>query len=124
MNKINFKNGQAPYLSDNTLNKMQDNIEEAIQEVADIVVTDTVNNTQNGLMSKEDKIKLDTLEVIQENREATITNVYSAKAVNNKIIKNIETGEEFETGRIIDGKKEYRKKNKLWYCSNEFEFTS
>ena len=64
MNKFNFKNGQAPYLSDATLNKMQDNIEEAIQEVSNTIITETASDIQNGLMSKEDKAKLDTLENI------------------------------------------------------------
>lgn len=95
MNKFNFKNGQAPYLSDVTLNKMQDNIEEAIQEVSNTIITETASDIQNGLMSKEDKVKLDTLEnieVIQKGGEATTENIYSAKAVkgiteelNNKI---------------------------------------
>lgn len=35
MKKITFKNGQAPYMSDTTLIEMQDNIEEAINEVKD-----------------------------------------------------------------------------------------
>ena len=53
-------------------------------------------------------------DVIQENGTASTTNVYSSKAVDNKIensIKtNIITGQEFATGRIIDGKKEFGKK--------------
>ncbi len=53
-------------------------------------------------------------EIIQENGTASTTNVYSSKAVDNKIensIKtNIITGQEFATGRIIDGKKEFGKK--------------
>lgn len=32
MEKITFKNGQAPYISDTNLNQMQNNIEEAINE--------------------------------------------------------------------------------------------
>ena len=117
MNKFNFKNGQAPYLSDATLNKMQDNVEEAIQEVSNTIITETATITENGLMSKEDKTKLDTLEnteVIQEDGEATTENVYSANAVKNIVEEllnkqKIVNGVEFETGRIIDGKVEYGK---------------
>lgn len=59
MDKINFKNGQAPYISDVNLNKMQDNVEQAIQDVADTIVTETATQETNGLMSKEDKVNLD-----------------------------------------------------------------
>lgn len=31
MEKITFKNGQAPYINDTNLNKMQDNVEKAIE---------------------------------------------------------------------------------------------
>lgn len=33
MDKVNFKNGQAPYISDVNLNKMQDNVENEINQV-------------------------------------------------------------------------------------------
>lgn len=59
MNKINFKNGQAPYISDVNLNKIQDNVEQAIQDVSNTIVTQTATQIQNGLMSKEDKVNLD-----------------------------------------------------------------
>ena len=49
-------------------------------------------------------------EIIQENDTATTENVYSATAINEKIKTNIVTGQEFETGRIIDEKKEFGKK--------------
>lgn len=48
-------------------------------------------------------------DVIQENGTASTTNVYSAKAIDNKLKTNIVIGQEFETGRIIDGKKEFGK---------------
>ena len=51
---------------------------------------DIATTTQNGLMSKEDKAKLDTLkntEIIQEDGEASDTNVYSAEAVKSIIEK-------------------------------------
>ena len=56
--------GTTP-LSAFVLNKMQDNIEEAIQEVSNTIITETASDIQNGLMSKEDKAKLDTLENIE-----------------------------------------------------------
>ena len=37
-------------------------LERSIQEVSSTVITETASDTQNGLMSKEDKTKLDTLE--------------------------------------------------------------
>ena len=49
-------------------------------------------------------------DVIQENGTASTTNVYSAKTIDNKLKTNVITGQEFETGRIIDGKKEFGKK--------------
>lgn len=49
-------------------------------------------------------------EIIQETGTASTTNVYSAKAIDNKLKTNVITGQEFETGRIIDGKKEFGKK--------------
>lgn len=49
-------------------------------------------------------------DVIQENDTASENNTYSAKAIDNKLKANIITGQEFETGRIIDGKKEFGKK--------------
>lgn len=49
-------------------------------------------------------------DVIQENGTASTTNVYSAKAIDNKLKTNIVIGQEFATGRIIDGKKEFGKK--------------
>lgn len=58
MEKIQFKNGQEPCLNDINLNKMQDNIEEAINEKADITIA---TQEVNGLMSKEDKEKLDNI---------------------------------------------------------------
>lgn len=107
MDKINFQNGtlvtpakvniegtqynvtEAEYsgstpLSAHVLNQLQTNIENAIQEVADTAITETATTTQDGLMSKEDKAKLDTLKntkIIQKDGEATTENVYSAETV-------------------------------------------
>lgn len=41
MEKIKFVNNQAPALNETNLNKMQDNIEEAIEEKQDLIVTGT-----------------------------------------------------------------------------------
>lgn len=58
--------GTTP-LSAFVLNKMQDNIEEAIgnaiSEISDNIVIETATTTQNGLMSKEDKTKLDNIKI-------------------------------------------------------------
>lgn len=47
MDKITFKNGQAPYINDTNLNQMQDNIEKAIEAraVENTKSTLTVNST-------------------------------------------------------------------------------
>lgn len=52
--------GTTPLKAQN-LNLMQDNIENAIEELKTVATT-----TQNGLMSKEDKTKLDSLEKTQD----------------------------------------------------------
>lgn len=52
--------GTTPLKAQN-LNLMQDNIEDAIEEVKAVATT-----TSNGLMSKEDKTKLDSLEKTQD----------------------------------------------------------
>lgn len=52
--------GTTPLKAQN-LNLMQDNIEDAIEEVKAVATT-----TSNGLMSKEDKTKLDSLEKTED----------------------------------------------------------
>lgn len=49
-------------------------------------------------------------EVIQENDTATTENVYSAKAIDNKLTTNITTGQEVATNEYIDGKRVYLKR--------------
>mgnify|MGYP005788866107 CR=1 FL=1 len=61
MDKIKFVNKGQPSINDTDLNLMQDNIEDAIEEVKAVATT-----TSNGLMSKEDKTKLDSLEKTQD----------------------------------------------------------
>ena len=46
-------------------------------------------------------------DVIQEDGTASETNVYSAKAIDNKLKVNIVTGQEVETNEYIDGKRVY-----------------
>jgi hypothetical protein len=48
MDKINFVNNDAPYLSAENLNQMQDNIEEAINEKNYLVATSTGTINLNG----------------------------------------------------------------------------
>lgn len=45
MDKIVFKNGEAPYISDENLNKMQENIEKAINKAQTDLNTAKVNKT-------------------------------------------------------------------------------
>lgn len=46
-------------------------------------------------------------EIIQETDTASTTNVYSAKAIDNKLKTNITTGQEVATNEYIDGKRVY-----------------
>lgn len=48
-------------------------------------------------------------EIIQENGTASTTNVYSAKAIDNKLKKSIVTGQEIATNEYIDGKRVYKR---------------
>lgn len=66
------------------------------------IVTNFIIKAKNTVVVKGD--------VIQETDTASTTNVYSAKAIDNKLKTNIVIGQEFATGRIIDGKKEFGKK--------------
>lgn len=49
-------------------------------------------------------------DVIQEDGTASETNVYSAKAIDNKLKTNITTGQEVATNEYIDGKRVYLKR--------------
>lgn len=66
------------------------------------LVTNFIIKAKNTVVVKGD--------VIQETGTASENNTYSAKAIDNKLKTNIVTGQEFATGRIIDGKKEFGKK--------------
>lgn len=48
-------------------------------------------------------------DVIQETDTASETNVYSAKAIDNKLKKSIVTGQEIATNEYIDGKRVYKR---------------
>lgn len=48
-------------------------------------------------------------EIIQETGTASTTNVYSAKAIDNKLTTNITTGQEVATNEYIDGKRVYKR---------------
>ena len=45
MEKINFANGQAPYINDTNLNQMQDNVEEEITKKGKYSTTETIIGT-------------------------------------------------------------------------------
>lgn len=49
-------------------------------------------------------------EIIQEDGTASENNVYSAKAIDNKLKTNIVTGQEVATNEYIDGKQIFRKR--------------
>lgn len=49
-------------------------------------------------------------EIIQEDGTASETNVYSAKAIDNKLKTSIVTGQEIATNEYIDGKRVYLKR--------------
>lgn len=48
-------------------------------------------------------------DVIQETDTASTTNVYSAKAIDNKLKTNITTGQEVATNEYLDGKRVYKR---------------
>lgn len=48
-------------------------------------------------------------DVIQETGTSSTTNVYSAKAIDNKLKKSIVTGQEIATNEYIDGKRVYKR---------------
>lgn len=58
------------YATKGEVETLRTNIENAIQEVADTVVTEIATTTQDGLMSKEDKAKLDALKNIEAIKKA------------------------------------------------------
>lgn len=92
MEKINFVNYSQPAINDTNLNKIQDNTEDAIQEVQD-VVDDLDTN------------KLDKTSV-KDTYSTSATDTYSCNYVN-----GLETYSTSETrvGTWIDGKPIYRK---------------
>ncbi len=53
MKKINWKNGEAPYLSEENLNQMQKNIEEEINTINEDVIIDKVLNKNEGYIKYE-----------------------------------------------------------------------
>lgn len=51
----------------------------------------------------------DTISIIQETGTASTTNVYSAKAIDNKLKTNITTGQEVATNEYLNGKRVYKR---------------
>ena len=66
------------------------------------LVTNYIIKAKNTVVVKGD--------VIQETGTASTTNVYSAKAIDNKLMTNITTGQEVATNEYIDGKRVYLKR--------------
>lgn len=75
MDKINFSNGTAPAFNDANFNQMQDNIEDAINEVKIKYILATITNQQN--LGSNSRINLNKI-------EANIGNKFTLE--NNKII--------------------------------------
>lgn len=103
------------------ITELQTDIEQAIQDVADTVITNVATTTQDGLMSKEDKTRLDGISNATTTKDGLLSKEDKAKL---DTLENIEVIQEaeFETGKIIDGKKEYRQTNKLRYCAQSKQF--
>lgn len=70
MKKIEFKNGQQPALSEEILNKMQDNIEEAIETVNVI----KVYQTSPQIANQNQKVNLQTYK-----RTGTLLTYYNSR---------------------------------------------
>lgn len=65
------------------------------------IVTNFIIKAKNTVVVKGD--------VIQETDTASTTNVYSAKAIDNKLKTNVITGQEVATNEYIDGKRVYKR---------------
>ncbi|MCI8641134.1 MAG: hypothetical protein HFJ59_04620 [Clostridia bacterium] len=122
MEKINFKNGQAPYINDTNLNQLQENIEESINSKSSLPtggitgqVLAKASNTDNDVEWVNQTSGGESSIVVEDTLESdSITNALSAnqgKELNEKI-KNMTTysAEEINTGKTwIDGKTIYRR---------------
>ena len=83
MNKINFVNNQAPALNATNLNKMQDNMEEEINNINDILDEDTTEETQvqidNMIFKKRGRVVFVQGWIIVNGIEKTITAPYKPR---------------------------------------------
>lgn len=84
MEKINFNNGRVPALNETNLNKLQDNVEDAIKEIVENEETTSETNTYSC-----NYINLLNLNVESEINE--INNVIYQRLDNNYNIDNIKT---------------------------------
>ncbi len=121
MEKINFKNGQAPYINDTNLNQLQENIEEAIDSKSSLPEGGSTGQVLAKASNKDNDVEwvnqtgggeVTTVEDTLES-ESTI-NALSAnqgKVLNEKINHiNTYSTEEINTGKTwIDGKPMYRR---------------
>ena len=121
MEKINFKNGQAPYINDTNLNQLQTNIEEAIDSKSSLPSGGTIgqvlakaSNTDNDVEWVDQTDSGPVVTIVDNLESESTTNALSAnqgKILNEKI-NNINTysTEEINTGKTwINGKPMYRK---------------
>ena len=83
MNKINFVNNSEPALSAENLNKMQDNMEEEINNINDILDEDTTEETQvqidNMIFKKRGRVVFVQGWIIVNGIEKTITAPYKPR---------------------------------------------
>lgn len=92
MEKIDFRNNQQPALNETNLNKLQDNVEQAIQEVQND--TDTKLNADN----------------VKTAQTLSDTDTYSCNYINEIKKGEIYSTTETKTNKVwIDGKPIYRK---------------
>ena len=95
MDKINFINQSTPALNATNLNKLQDNVEDAITEVQD-----DVDSLETNKLNKTD---------VKTAKTTSDTNTYSCTYINNAIIGTYSTAEQKTDIYWIDNKPIYRK---------------
>lgn len=116
MDKINFKNlpNKTTPINAENLNKIQENVEKAINEKSSLPVGGDEGQILAKASNQDNDVEwIDNIgqgEIIQETGTASTTNVYSAKAIDNKLKTNITTGQEVATNEYIDGERVYVKR--------------
>lgn len=116
MDKINFKNlpNKTTSITAEKLNKIQENVEKAINEKSSLPVGGDEGQILAKASNQDNDVEwIDNIgqgEIIQETGTASTTNVYSAKAIDNKLKTNITTGQEVATNEYIDSKQVFLKR--------------